>query len=238
LILMTVKSHDTNQAIRQIKPIAGEQTQILTIQNGIENYPRLVEAFGEHRVVQGYCMIGAEISEPGVIKHHAMGDITIGNVIPEQDPQRLNIIRQVFTDAGINCNISEQIEHDVWFKFAWNCIFNMITVLTMTTVNELFNSRETIDLCHDIFEEIRAVAHKNNIRLTDYDLENIMGTSQDIEDGFTTSTYQDRKNGKKLEYEAFTGAVVRLAHESGLDVPINETIYALLKTIDQSLQNP
>jgi 2-dehydropantoate 2-reductase len=43
------------------------------------------------------------------------------------------------------------------------------------------------------------------------------------------SMYYDVKAGKRLEIEALNGAIVRLAREKGISVPINETITALIK---------
>ena len=54
LILLTVKSFDTDSAIEQLKPVVFRKTQILSLQNGIENYPKLVNAFGEKRVLMQY----------------------------------------------------------------------------------------------------------------------------------------------------------------------------------------
>ena len=68
LILLTVKSFDTDSAIEQLKPVVFRKTQILSLQNGIENYPKLVNAFGEKRVVRGFCGMNAEVLQPGVIQ--------------------------------------------------------------------------------------------------------------------------------------------------------------------------
>ena len=37
-----------------------------------------------------------------------------------------------------------------------------------------------------------------------------------------------------MEYEAFTGAIVRLAEAEQIEVPHHETLYGLLKLIDDS----
>lgn len=230
LIFFTVKSHDTGQAIEQIRPIVGENTQILTIQNGIENYPKLVDAFGKERVIQGFCKIGAGIKEPGVIEHKALGEITAGES-DGQKTDRLKALKQLCDEAAIPLHISTEIERKVWLKFAWNCVFNMITAVANVTVEKLFQSPETEGLCYKVFDEIQMVAKSKGIKLTDEDAQNIIEPARDLK-GFTTSTYQDRRKGKKMEYEAFTGAIIRLAEKYGLDTPCNQTLYALLKLID------
>lgn len=231
LVLLTVKSYDTDQAIRQLRPVIGPDTQILTIQNGIENYEKLCRAFGQERVVQGFCRIGASISEPGTIKHSAMGNITIGNPAGD-DESRLQALRQLFETAGIPCTISDDITREVWLKFAWNSIFNMVTTVAAVTVDQLFDHHESLKLCYDLFEEIQQVAAARDVHLSDEDGEKLIEEARSLS-GFTTSTFHDRKQGKRLEYEAFTGAILRVANSEGLKVPANRTLYALLKLIDE-----
>lgn len=232
LILFTVKSYDTAKAIDQISGVVGDKTQILTLQNGIENYPQLVNRFGEERVIQGFCQIGAGIQKPGVIEHQAFGKITLG----EQDgsvTERVRAVQSLFGKAGIPVKISENITREVWIKFTWNSLFNMVTALTMTTVDEIFEHSECESLCYRLFEEIQQVAEQEGIMLeseTGYDM---IESARDLED-FETSTYRDREKGKQMEYETFTGAVVRLGKKHGVDVPHHQTLYALLKLIDKT----
>lgn len=230
LIFFTVKSYDTSSAIKQIRPIVDDKTQILTIQNGIENYPKLAEAFGRENVIQGFCRIGAGIAQPGVIHYEAFGEITAGEK-SGRTSDRLQALQALCDDADIPLHITSNINRKVWLKFAWNCVFNMTTAVANVTVEKLFQSQETEALCYDLFDEIRMVAKAEGVELLDEDAKNIIEPARDLK-GFTTSTYQDRQKGKKLEYEAFTGAIVRLAEKHRLDVPYNETMYALLKLID------
>ncbi len=232
LILFTVKSYDTGAAIRQITPVVSQRTQVLTLQNGIENYPKLVEAFGEDRVIQGFCKIGASVPRPGVVQHSAFGEITLG----EQDGSesgRIMEIKSLFEEAGVSTAVSSDITHDVWVKFSWNCLLNMITAAANVTVDKIYGHEEPVALCYRLYEEIQKVAAREGVELTDEEGAGIIESARKLE-GFETSTYQDRKKKKKMEYEAFTGAVVRLADKHDLDVPYHQTLYALLKLIDES----
>ena len=233
MILLGVKSYDTPQAIAQLKPIVEGQTQILTLQNGIENYRKLVDAFGPDRVIQGFCRIGASVPAPGTIAHSTMGTITIGNPVNGMIQDRHKKVRELFDSAGIQCRFSEDIEHDIWVKFAWNCIFNMLTTVAFVKVDDLFETEEAESLCYKLFDEIKRVARAEEVELTDDDRDQIIDGARELTD-FKTSTYQDREKGKTLEFEAFTGAVTRLAQQHDIEVPHHDTLYALLKLIDQN----
>jgi 2-dehydropantoate 2-reductase len=230
LVLFTVKSYDTEEAIRQLAPAVSDSTQILTLQNGIENYPKLVKAFSTQRVIQGFCKIGAGAPEPGVIAHRAFGSVTLG----EQDgkvTERVKNVESLLKSAEVPVRISTEITREVWLKFSWNCILNMVTAAANVTVDKIFEHKESEQLCYQIFDEIISIAHKEGVELKKEDGAKIIESFRQLT-GFETSTYQDRQKGKKMEYEAFTGALVRLADRHGLEVPHNRTLYALLKIID------
>lgn len=232
LILFTVKSFDTETAIRTIRPVVADDTQILTIQNGIENYEKLAEAFGSKRVIRGFCKVGAGIAAPGIINHKAFGKITVGERNGSTS-NRLEKLKALFEEAEIPLHITREIERKVWLKFAWNCVFNMLTAAADVTVEKLFDHQETEQLCYRVFNEIQAVAEKEGVSLTQKDAENIIEPARQLE-GFTTSTYQDRQKEKKMEYEAFTGAIVRFAEKHEVRVPYNEMLYGILKLIDEN----
>lgn len=230
LVLFTVKSYDTQGAIEQIRPIVTGDTQILTIQNGIENYDKLVEAFGTKRVIRGFCQIGVGIKEPGVIEHHSFEIITAG----EEDGSvsgRLRALKKLFEDAKIEIEISRDIHKEIWMKFSWNSIFNIVTAIAEVTVDEIFQHPEARDLCRSLFSEIRQIAEKEGVTLTREDERMVIDRSGRLEN-FITSTYRDRMKGKKMEYDAFTGAILRYGEKHGIRVPYNETLYGLLKLID------
>ncbi len=232
LVLFTVKSYDTSKAIQQVRSVVTTNTQILTLQNGIENYPKLVKAFGSGQVIQGFCKIGAGVPEPGTVAHKAFGEVTIG----EQNgvtTDRLTAVEGLFKEAGVPVSISEDITRKVWLKFTWNCLLNMITAAGDVTVEKIFDYSASERLCYQLFEEIKEVAAAEGVVLKPEDGTKIIESAKELT-GFETSTYQDRQKGKRMEYEAFTGAIVRLAEKHNLQIPYNETLYAILKLVDKS----
>lgn len=230
LVLFTVKSYDTEAAIAQLKPAVSENTQILTLQNGIENYPKLADVFATDRVIQGFCKIGAGVPEPGIVEHKAFGSITMGEQ-NGRETKRIKKVQALFQHADIPVRISSEITREVWLKFTWNCILNMVTATANVTVDKIFDQKKGEDLCYRLFDEIQNIAEKEGVCLKEEDGQKIIESSKGLT-GFETSTYQDRQKGKRLEYEAFTGELVRLADKHNLSVPYNETLYALLKMID------
>ncbi|HIB04698.1 MAG TPA: 2-dehydropantoate 2-reductase, partial [Candidatus Marinimicrobia bacterium] len=230
LILLTVKSFDTESAIEQLKPVVFRKTQILSLQNGIENYPKLVNAFGEKRVVRGFCGMNAEVLQPGVIQG-GQGYIFIGENIGEISA-RIQWLKSLFETSNIQCTVSQDIHQDVWRKFAWNCIFNIVSATTQLTVDKIVDDPEKIQFCKDIFKEISQVAKSQDVVLgADKEklIFDIAGDSGDIK----PSTLQDRLKGKRMEYDAFTGALIRLADKHKIHIPINRALYNQLEQLEK-----
>ena len=229
LILLTVKSFDTDSAIEQLKPVVFRKTQILSLQNGLENYPKLVNAFGEEQVVRGFCGMNAEVLRPGVIQG-GQGYIFIGENIGEISA-RTQWLKSLFETSNIQCTVSQDIHQDVWRKFAWNCIFNIVSAKTKLTLDKIVDDPEKIQLCKDLFREIAHVAKSQGVLLGD-DMEKLIFDSAKNSGDIKTSTLQDRLKGKRMEYEAFTGTLIRLADKHKIHVPINRSLYEQLKQLE------
>ena len=229
LILLTLKSFDTEIAIEQLKSVVFKKTQILSLQNGIENYPKLVNAFGEKRVVRGFCGINAEVLKPGVIQC-GPGEIFIGENKGKMSV-RIQWLQSLFEESNIRCTISEDIHQDVWRKFAWNCIFNIVTATTQLKLSKIFDDPEKIQLCKNLFKEIRQVAKSQDVLLGADKEKLIFDIAKDAGD-IKPSTLQDRLKGKRMEYDAFTGALIRLADKHKIHIPLNRSLYNQLKKFD------
>ena len=229
LILLTLKSFDTDLAIKQLKSVVSKNTQILSLQNGIENYPKLINAFGKERVVRGFCGINAEIIQPGVIRC-GPGYIFIGENIDDRS-SRIKWIQSLFKKSKIKCTVSKNIKKDVWRKYAWNCIFNIVTTIKQITISEIFDDPEKIQLCKDLFKEIQHVAKSQGVLLGN-DIEKLIFDSARNSGDIKTSTLQDRLKGKRMEYDAFTGALIRLADKHKIHIPLNRALYDQLKQLD------
>ena len=82
-------------------------------------------------------------------------------------------------------------------------------------------------------EEIYALAHARNIRLPSNSIETVMAGVNALPDDATSSMQRDIAAGKPSELESQTGAVVRMARESAVQVPTHELIYAKLKPFEE-----
>ena len=77
LVLVCVKSADTEAAGRSLAGRLRPDTSILSLQNGVDNAQRLRAVTG-HAVIPAVVYVGSEMAGPGHVRHHGGGDLVIG----------------------------------------------------------------------------------------------------------------------------------------------------------------
>src|ERR1700722_13161802 len=77
LVLFCVKSRDTESAGLSMAPYLKPATQVLSVQNGVDNAERLQKAIGQ-TVIPTVVYLGTEMAGPGHVRHHGSGELIIG----------------------------------------------------------------------------------------------------------------------------------------------------------------
>jgi 2-dehydropantoate 2-reductase len=231
LILFCVKAYDTEAAAREISGCLAPGAAILTLQNGVENEAKLAAIFGREAVMGGNARVGVEVVAPGRIVHLSSGHIDFGELDGRQT-ERTAKIAEVFRRAGILGQVSADIMSARWDKLVWNGAFNTVTTLTRRRVGEVLDDPEGMKLLRTMMQEIVNVARAEGAKIGDDRIDAYFAHSQKNLRELKTSTQQDLERGKRLEYEALSGAVVRAARRHGISVPTVETVYALMRLLD------
>jgi 2-dehydropantoate 2-reductase len=233
LILFCVKVYDTESAARQIAGCLHTGGAILTLQNGVESEARLAELFGAGAVMGGNARVGVELAGPGRIVHRTTGVIEFGELNGASSDRALRIA-DAFRRAGILGALIPDIRSRRWYKLLWNSAFNPIATLTRSRVGDLLDDRDGLALVRTLMLETLAVARADGAALTEEHVEELLAHSDRNLRALKTSTHQDLERGKRLEYEALSGAVLRTAVRHRVAAPATATVYALLKALDRT----
>jgi 2-dehydropantoate 2-reductase len=226
-IVMAVKSYDTTDAIRSLRPLVSGNTQILSLQNGVENYDLLAQAFGTERVIRGFCRLNAELTGPGVIRQQKFAQIIFGEDEGSSTP-RVQRLSAELTRAEIDHIVSDDIRRAMWIKFTWNSVHNVLTGLLGKTIFDLYKDEAVVALMRRMTDEILQVAHAAGVGLLREDVDQVVEEGINL-GAFRTSTLQDRERGKPLEFDAFTGTMVRYGTRLGVPTPVFTTLDALYR---------
>jgi 2-dehydropantoate 2-reductase len=231
LVIFTVKSYDTEEAIRLCSPMIQENTCILSLQNGIDNDEKIAREAGREKVIGGVAYIGVGIEEPGVICHSAAGKIAIGE-LNGKITHRIKKIAEMFSAAGVPCEISRDIIKLKWEKLVWNAAFNALTTITRASVAEVLSDKKLMETAVAAMHEVIEVAQKKGIDIDDAAIQDALALSKNIGD-FKTSMLQDFESGRKTEVEALNGIVVRKGGEVNVKTPVNQCLYALVSFMEK-----
>jgi 2-dehydropantoate 2-reductase len=234
LILFCVKSYDTESATPGLAAMIGQETLILSLQNGVDNADKIARLWGAQKTLAGVVYIGSELVQPGRIKHSVGGRIVFGRLDREIHPVT-EAIERLLSSAEIPWEISRDIRNVQWRKLLWNAPFCAISCLTRTTVKEIVESDSLTKLALDCMMEVRDAAKTQAIDLDPALFDETLNFSKTLGD-FKPSMLQDLEAGKPLEFEAFNGTVVNLLQNVGQPAPTNQVFYGALKYLDQRIR--
>ena len=231
LIILSVKAYDLDEVLNQIEPVLTDQTVILTLQNGVDTEDRIVARFQRDCVVGGVAFIYSKIAAPGVIDHYKKGAVAIGEMMGHHSP-RLLAIADLFKQAGIPCQLTDDVRRSKWEKMCWNCVFNPLTVMIDDKVAKALDHPEMLRVIQQIVGEVMAVAAAAKVPLADDMAEKVVRWTQEIRD-IHTSMYDDWKAGRPTEIDFLNGYVAKIGREFGIPTPANDLLTAVIKTVTE-----
>jgi len=238
LLLFCVKSFDTEYAARLIEPMVVQDTVIMSLQNGIDNIDKLIQLYGQEKVLAGTAFIEASIASPGVIAHMGKpGRIVFGELSGERT-ERAEAILELFQGAGIETELSGDIERVLWEKFLFICGVHGVSTLSRASLGLVLATPESRGLVVGVMQEVEALARRRGVALPEDVVEQAMRLAEGYRMNFKPSMLRDFEWRRSIEIEALNGMVVKMGREFGLDTPFNHAIYACLKLENEKITNP
>src|SRR5207253_8287191 len=143
VVLLCVKTVDTETAAAAIAPQLGNETLLVSLQNGVDNVERIRHATGIH-AIPAVVYVAAAMSGPGRVKHSGRGDLVIGELSSGiRRRETLERIAELFEGAQIPCRISDNIAAELWTKLVMNCAYNAISAVTQSRYLAISNNALT-----------------------------------------------------------------------------------------------
>ena len=231
LVLVCVKSHDTPAAAVALRPVVGPDTVVLSLQNGVENEDILARVLGLPPLLVALTRIGVALAAPATVDYSGRGEILFGEPDGRESPRARRVARALEA-AGVPYQLRHDVLVTAWEKLAWNAGFNAVTTLTRTTVAEVLAYPASRALVVAAMEETDAVATALGIPVRRTRTDKVLEDSRAGLPDFQTSMLQDLLRGRRLEHDALNGAVVRAGSRTGVPVPVNRLLTALLARLD------
>src|SRR5680860_285943 len=237
LVILGVKSWQIEEAAALIKPIIGEETMVLPLQNGANNVEKLLKILPEKNVLAGLCFIVSFIESPGKIKHASFEPlITFGEIDNIMSP-RIKKVQEIFNNSEITNNIPEDIQLEIWKKFLFIATISGIGGLTRVPIGKIRESDYLFEVMKNSALEIMAVANAKNVALSLEHVDKIFEMISNQPPQTTASTQRDIMDGKPSELQNFNGYIVNEGTRLSVPTPVNRFIYECLLPMENDVRN-
>lgn len=232
LVVLGVKAWQVPEAARAIKPLVSSNTTVLPLQNGVDAVAQLVNELGSDNVIGGLCRIVSFVVEPGHIRHAGFTPSIVIGEIDNRLTDRIIRVEQVFKRAGLEITVAKDIQVALWTKFLFIASFSGIGALANAPAEVLRSDPKWRAQILNAMEEIYALAHAREVKLPSNSIDTVMAGIDGLPEDATSSMQRDIAAGKPSELESQNGAVVRMARESGVEVPTHTLIYETLRPLE------
>ncbi|MFM7781141.1 MAG: 2-dehydropantoate 2-reductase [Alphaproteobacteria bacterium] len=245
-VLVTLKAHSLPSAAKQMQPLLGPDTAIVSAVNGIPWwYFHGIGGAYEGRIVQSVdpdgqvsallppsraigCIVypAAEVTAPGVIDHSYGDRFSLGEPDGSRSP-RAQALSEALIAAGFKAPVRPKIRDELWVKLWGNMAFNPISALTTATLDVLTADEGQRGVARAMMLEGQRVAEALGVRFA-IDVDKRIAGAAEV-GAHKTSMLQDLERGRPMEIEALLGAVVELADWVGEAAPISRSVLALVR---------
>lgn len=233
LIIIFTKTYHTLSALESVVHLIGENTYILTVQNGLGNVEKANEYVQLTKIIVGTTNYPCDLLAPGRIRSIGNGKIKLMGADKGLNSM-VTFICNAFNLSGLVCEISTDVFCDIWEKVAFNVALNSISGATCLTNGGISSVKEGIALAKQAAKEVIAVANAKGI---DANIESVIKEidfALDNHKQHTSSMLQDLLAKRVTEIDSLNGFVLKEANGLGIFVPATEILYKIIKILEQT----
>ena len=234
LVIVCVKTYQLDQAVRDMSAQVGPRTLILSLLNGITSEDALAAAFGREKVPYAMILGIDALREGNATSFSSGGLIHFGDARNAEGAwsPRVSRISAFFKRTGLAHVVPADMIRSLWYKFMINVGINQVSAVVRGTYGMFQTNPEAQAVMEAAMAEVVAVSKAKGTGLNDSDIKAWYRTLQGLGPESKTSMLQDVEAGRKTEVDAFAGTMIRLGQETGIPVPVNQTLYRLLKALE------
>ena len=227
-ILLAVKAWQIADVAKSLQPMLGPDTMVVPMENGIDAPDVLASILDKRHVLGGLCAIVSYIAEPGHIRHAASEPVVMFGELDNSRTARVERLLEAFVRANVHAEVPQEIHRSMWTKFLFIATLSGIGALTRVPVGVWRAMPEVRAIATDSLREVLALARARGIDLGEDAIEKTWQRYDALAPESTASLQRDVREGKPSELDAQLGAIVRLAAEAKVEVPVTAMIYHAL----------
>jgi 2-dehydropantoate 2-reductase len=228
LVLYAVKLYSNPEAIPLIKPLLGDNTVVLPVQNGTESAAIIADVYGWDRVVAGTTYIEAGRKDVGHIEQAgATARIAFGEQDGSRTP-RIDRIESILTQKGVQAEVSSDIRKTLWSKLILVAAIGTLMAATRGNYVQILENPEGELTLRTVMEEIQAVGEGEGVTFADGLIEGHLEGAREEAHELMASLQIDLEAGNPLEIDNLLGAVIQKGRSNKIPVPASAALYSAL----------
>ncbi|MDD7305416.1 MAG: 2-dehydropantoate 2-reductase [Peptoniphilaceae bacterium] len=233
LIIVFVKSIFSESALRENMHLIGNNTALMTLQNGAGHEKILSKFVPLDRVIIGTTEDNGAVVGLGKVRRGGDGKTNIGS-IAKNPKVSLEKIKESFDKSGFKVEIHDNIQQLIWNKIITNASLSSVTAILQCSMGYIARDEYAWKMTQSLFNEVINTGEALGLKFDrEKELEKVRMTSMNNPEGYT-SIYADIKNGRKTEVDTISGAVVQTAKEVGVEVPVSEFVVNMIHALENS----
>ena len=234
-VVLAVKSTDTREALTRVLPKLGRTLGVFCPQNGIGNEEIIAELVGWDRTLAGMVIIGFEIVRPGRVRVTVSADsVKVGRLSGPVDDQ-VKAFANLLQTAGVPTEAVDRVERFKWAKLLYNAALNPLGAILRVPYGRLVEEAPWGIIRRQVIEAF-AVLSKAGISVAWPDAESYLRHLETVQipatAGHRASMLQDLDAGRRTEIDSLNGVLVRKGKELDIEVPVNETLVRLIRSLE------
>ena len=261
IVFLCTKAHSVPSLLPQLQPLFGQHTCVVPMVNGtpwwllmdavepcaantapietvhikaVDPEGELVRCLSASAIIGCVVYISAHLQAPGVAISNTPPRLIVGDIVatPDAANGRMETLVKVLENGGITTRHTERIRDAVWSKIAANLTSNPLSVMTGSTLAQLYSHPSLQKVVNQLFEETRLTAKAYGGRL-EMTLQELLDLGKRM-GAVRTSMLQDYQQGRALELAAIVEGVIELADRKRISVPTIKSILHLTRYFEDS----
>ena len=121
-VIVHMKSFATKKSDEQLKQtnVIGKNTLVMSLKNGLRNEETIAYVIDSENVISGKTYVGGRLIQAGYISAGVQGKWTYIGELHGEITDRIQAVCNVFNDAGLLCEVSDNIKGLIWDKLLIN----------------------------------------------------------------------------------------------------------------------
>ena len=244
LVILTVKTTGLVEVAREIAPLLGPETVVLSAMNGLQWWffhgmdaslgalrletvdpgGLLTAAIDPKRVVGCVTHLSSSSPAPAVIRHGTGERLIVGEPGGGAAPRTREIV-ELLRAAGFEVETSDRIQRDIWIKLWGNMTMNPVSAITGATADRILDDDLVRGYLSRCMVEAARIGERIGLPIAMSPDERHAITRK--LGAFRTSMLQDAEAGRALELDALVAVVVEIGRRVGVDTPAIESLLGL-----------